>query len=223
VIKFTATGGVLSQQGRGLGAHFTQPEMDAIVSTANALGLKVASHAHGADGVLGASRAGVASIEHGTFANPEALRTMREKGTWYVPTLMAFTGLNERVGKSFYTPTVEGKAREALEKWGNALRAANAAGVRVAFGTDAGVFEHGRNAGEFRLMVEKGGMTQRAALVAATTGAAELLGLERETGRLAPGMAADMIAVRGDPQADPDALNRPEFVMAMGRVVPLQD
>lgn len=221
VIKITATGGVLSQQARGLGLHFTAPEMQAIVTTADSLGLKVAAHAHGDDGIRGASDAGAASIEHGTWMSAETIKAMRANGTWYVPTLAALTGLNERVGKGIFTPAVEKKARETLALWGKALGAAHKAGVKIAFGTDAGVIEHGRNAEEFALMVEKGGMSQQAALVAATTGAAELLGLSGETGTIEAGKAADIIAVAGDPLSDPRALLKMRFVMTAGRTIPL--
>jgi imidazolonepropionase-like amidohydrolase len=223
VIKITATGGVLSQQGRGLGAHFTGDEMAGIVATAGSLGLKVAAHAHGADGIAEAVKAGVASIEHGTFIDEAGIRAMKAKGAWYVATLMALDGVNARMGKGIYTPTVEKKAREALAKWGQGLKAASAAGVNIAFGTDSGVFEHGRNAGEFALMVEKSGMTQQAALVSATTGAARLLGVDGDTGTIAVGKSADIIAVTGDPQRDPRSLLAIRFVMAAGRVVPLND
>ncbi len=221
VIKITATGGVLSQQARGLGQHFTGPEMQAITATATSLGLKVAAHAHGDDGIRGASDAGAASIEHGTFMTADTIRAMKANGTWYVPTLAALTGLQERVGRNIFTPAVEKKALDALALWGRALDAANRAGVKIAFGTDAGVIEHGRNAEEFALMVEKGGMSQRAALVAATTGAAELLGLADEVGTIAPGKSADIIAVAGDPLSDPRALLKMRYVMASGRTVAL--
>ncbi len=221
VIKITATGGVLSQQARGLGQHFTDPEMQAITATASSLGLKVAAHAHGDDGIRGAAAAGAASIEHGTLMTAETIRVMKANGTWYVPTLAALTGLQERVGKGIFTPAVERKALDTLALWGKALEAANRAGVKIAFGTDAGVIEHGRNAEEFALMVEKGGMTQRAALISATTGAAELLGLSDEIGTIAPGKSADIIAVSGDPLTDPRALRKMRFVMASGRTIPL--
>lgn len=221
VIKITATGGVLSQQARGLELHFTPAEMTAIVETAGSLGLKVMAHAHGDSGIRGAVEAGVATIEHGTFASADTLRLMRQKGTWYVPTLMAFQGLADRVGKGIYTPVVELKAKAALAQWGNGLAAAVRAGVPIAFGTDAGVFEHGRNGEEFALMVEKGGMSPRAALVAATVDAARAAGLADEIGTIAPGKAADIVAVSGDPLADPRVLAKMRFVMANGRIVPL--
>ncbi|MGH6728858.1 MAG: amidohydrolase family protein, partial [Sphingomicrobium sp.] len=222
VIKITSTGGVLSQQGRGLEGHFDPAEIRSITSTAHRLGLKVAAHAHGARGIEDAARAGVDSIDHGTFADAASLRAMQANGAWLVPTLMAFTGLQDRVGKNVYTPVVEAKARLALGQWGRALAAANRAGVRIAFGTDAGVFEHGRNAEEAALMVRLGGMTPRAVLVSATTGAAELLGIARETGTLEPGKAADLIAVQGDPLTDVDALQHVDYVMAGGKPVPMK-
>lgn len=221
VIKITATGGVLSQQSRGLGAHFTPEEMKAIVDTAASLGLKVAAHAHGDDGIRAAAAAGVASIEHGTYLSAETAKVMKARGTWMVPTLAALTGLSERVGKGVYTPVVDAKARQVLELWGKQVQASRAAGVNIAFGTDAGVMEHGRNAEELALLVEKGGMSPRAALVSATTGAAELLGLSDEIGTIAPGKSADIIAVNGDPLSDPRSLLKMRFVMAAGRTIPL--
>ncbi|MCS6987061.1 MAG: amidohydrolase family protein [Sphingomonadaceae bacterium] len=218
VIKFTATGGVLSQQARGLERHFAPEEMRAIVTTAETLGLKVAAHAHGDSGIAAAVEAGATSIEHGTFASSATLQAMKARGTWFVPTLMATQGLIDRVGKSVYTLVVEAKAKAAIAAWGKALAAAYRAGVRIGFGTDAGVFEHGRNGEEFALMVEKGGMSPRAALVAATTDAARMLGLEDRIGRIAPGLSADLVAVDGDPLADPRAMTRVRFVMAAGRI-----
>jgi imidazolonepropionase-like amidohydrolase len=217
VIKFTATGGVLSQQGAGLEAHFTDEEMRAIVVSAHALGLKVAAHAHGARGIEAAARAGVDSIEHGTFADAAAIQAMRRSGTALVPTLMAFTGARESLEAGRLTPTVAVKAREALSHLGEAVRAARAAGVPVVFGTDAGVFAHGRNGEEFAQLVRFGGMSPAEAIASATTGAARLLGLEGEIGRIAAGYSADLIAVDGDPLADVRALERVEFAMVRGR------
>jgi imidazolonepropionase-like amidohydrolase len=219
VIKITATGGVLSQQGRGLGQHFTDEEMSAIVTTAHGLGLKVAAHAHGARGIEGAAKAGVDSIEHGTFADAAALKMMKANGSYMVPTLMAFTGIRERLGKNVYTPTVEAKVRETLKSVGLALKSAREMGVPIAFGTDSGVFEHGRNAQEFAQMVELGGLTPAQAIATATTGAAKLLGLESEVGKLAVGYSADIIAVTGDPLANVRTLEKVDFVMVRGRVI----
>jgi imidazolonepropionase-like amidohydrolase len=219
LIKITATGGVLSQQGRGLGQHFTDAEMQSIVATAHGLGLKVAAHAHGARGIEGAARAGIDSIEHGTFADDAAIKAMVANKTWYVPTLMALVGIDERLGKKVYTPIVEKKVRETLALRGKALAAATKAGVRIAYGTDSAVYEHGRNGEEAGQMVKYGGMTPRAVLVSATSGAAELLGVTAETGTLTPGKAADIIAVDGDPIIDAGELAKVRWVMARGHVV----
>src|SRR3954447_7383394 len=218
VIKFMATGGVLSQGDRGLGQSFTDAEMRAIVETAHALGLKVAAHAHADEGIAAAVRAGVDSIEHGTFVSPATIQLMRQRGTTSVPTLMAFVGIRERLGHNVYTPLVESKVRMTLEVVGRAARLAHEAGVPVVFGTDAGVYEHGRNAGEFAELVERAGLTPAQALAAGTTGAAHLLGLDNEVGRIAPGFSADLIAVDGDPLADPRVLQHVGFVMVRGHV-----
>lgn len=221
VIKITATGGVLSQQARGLGQHFSDPELKSIMDTAHSLGLKVAAHAHGAKGIETAARAGVDSIEHGTFVDDAGLKAMKANGTYMVPTLMAFTGISERLGKGVYTPQVEEKIRQTLEVRGKQIAAAKREGVPVAFGTDSAVYEHGRNAEEFGLLVRYGGLTAREALASATTGAAKLLGLEAEVGTLEAGKSADLIAVDGDPLSDVTVLEKVRFVMASGRVVPM--
>ncbi len=219
VIKITATGGVLSQQGRGLEAHFTNDEMASIANTAHSLGLKVMAHAHGARGIEAAAAAGIDSIEHGTFADEAALKVMRAKGTALVPTLMALEGVRARLGKGIYTPTVEVKAKQALEFAGRQVKLAKAMGVTVAFGTDAGVFEHGSNAGEFALLVNAG-MTPTEALASATTVAAKTLGLENEIGRIAVGYSADMVAVNENPLTNIRTLEKAEWVMVRGRIVP---
>jgi imidazolonepropionase-like amidohydrolase len=219
VIKFTATGGVLSQQAGGLEAHFTDEEMRAIVTTAHSLGLRVAAHAHGARGIEAAARAGVDSIEHGTFADAAAIAAMRRSGSALVPTLMAFTGVRESLAQGRFTPIVAAKAREALSHLGEAARAARAAGVPVVFGTDAAVYPHGRNAEEFAQLVQYAGMSPAEALASATTAAARLLGMENEIGRIAPGFSADLIAVDGDPLADVRLLQHVGFVMVRGRVM----
>lgn len=222
VIKITATGGVLSQQGRGLEGHFDPAEIRAITSTAHRLGLKVAAHAHGARGIEDAARAGVDSIDHGTFADTAALQAIKANGGWFVPTLMAFTGVRDRLGKNIFTPVVEAKGCEALAVWGRALAAAHRAGVKIAFGTDAGVFEHGRNGEEAELMVRLGGMSPRQVLISATTGAADLLGIANEVGTLESGKSADLIAVEGDPLSDATALTRVGYVMARGEPVAMK-
>ena len=222
VIKITSTGGVLSQQGRGLEGHFNPAEIRAITDTAHRLGLKVAAHAHGARGIEDAALGGVDSIDHGTFADAAAVKALKARGTWFVPTLLASTGLRDRIGKNVFTPVVEAKAKQAMAVWGLGLREAHRAGVKIAFGTDAGVFEHGRNAEEAELMVRLGGMSPREVLVSATTGAAELLDISGEVGTVEPGKSADLIAVDGDPLIDPKALTRVSYVMANGRPISMR-
>jgi imidazolonepropionase-like amidohydrolase len=218
VIKITATGGVLSQQARGLDKHFTDAELKAINDTATSLGLKVAAHAHGPRGIESAARAGIATIEHSSFTDDAALKAMKANGTAMVPTLMAVSGLVDRIGKNIYTPVVEAKAKTALGVWGKALNAAYKMGITIGFGTDSGVFEHGRNGEEFGLMVEKGGMSPRDAIASATSIAARLMGLESEIGTLDVGKSADMIAVDSDPLKDVRTLEKPSFVMARGTI-----
>ncbi len=218
-IKITATGGVLSQQARGLDQHFTNEEMRAIVAAAHGLGMHVAAHAHGPRGIEAAARAGVDSIEHGTFADDAALAAMRANGTAFVPTLMAYTGIRERLGTGVYTPQVEAKVRETLAVVGQAARRAHDQGITIVFGTDAGVFEHGRNAEELALYVEMIGMTPTEVLRSATLDAAELLGMENEIGRLAPGYSADLIAVADDPLTDIRALEAVDYVMVRGQPI----
>lgn len=218
LIKITATGGVLSQQGRGLEAHFSDAEMKSIVDTATSLGLKVAAHAHGARGIEAAARAGVQTIEHGTYIDEQAARVMREKGTILVPTLMAFQGIKENLGTGFYTPVVEEKVRAVGPFAESIVERAQKWGVKMAFGTDAGVFPHGQNARELALM-RKGGMSNREALASATTVAAQVLGLEQEIGRLAPGYSADIVAVKGNPLDDVAVLESVDWVMVRGRVI----
>lgn len=218
LIKITATGGVLSQQGRGLEAHFSDAEMRSIVDTARSLGLDVAAHAHGARGIEAAARAGVQTIEHGTYIDEAAARAMRENGTILIPTLMAFQGIKVNLGTGFYTPVVEDKIRAVSEVAETIVQRARRSGVRIAFGTDAGVFPHGRNAGEFALL-KAAGFSDREALASATDVAAEVLGLEGEIGRLAPGFAADIIAVDGNPLEDVTVLEQVDWVMARGRVI----
>ena len=218
LIKITATGGVLSQQGRGLEAHFSDAEMKSIVDTANLLGLKVAAHAHGARGIEAAARAGVHTIEHGTYIDEAAARAMKANGTILVPTLMAYEGIKEKVGTGFYTPVVDAKIREAGQYADTIVTRAIRWGVPVAFGTDAGVYPHGDNAGEFALLVAQG-MSNRDAVRAATTYAAQVIGMEDEIGRLAPGFSADLIALDGNPLENAALLEDVDWVMVRGRVV----
>ena len=218
VIKITATGGVLSQQGRGLEAHFTPEEMKAIADTAHSLGLKVMAHAHGARGIQQAAEAGIDSIEHATYLDEAAAKAMKARGTVLVPTLMALEGVSEGLGKGVYTPVVEDKIRAVQPLMASLVSRARQFGVTVVFGTDAGVYQHGRNAEELGLM-RKQGMTDREVLASATTGAAKVLGMESQIGKLAPGFSADIIAVQGNPLADVTVLEKVDFVMVRGRVI----
>lgn len=221
VIKFHATGGVLDPGAMGLEQHFSDAEMKAIVDTAHSLHLKAAAHAHGARGILAAVRAGVDSIEHGTFIDDEGVKAMKAHGTYYSATLMAFSGLQMYIGKGIYTPNSEAKARQTLAVWGQGLNKAYRAGVKIALGTDAAVFPHARAGEELGLMVTKGGMTPRDALIAATKGGAGLLDLSSETGTLDVGKSADLIAVDGDPLTDPAAVTHVGYVMVKGKPIPM--
>ncbi len=219
VIKIATTGGVNSRIGLGLGAQMFEDEVRAIVETARLYGKRVAVHAHGADGIALALRAGVDSIEHGTLIDDDILRLWRNSRTYYVPTLSTVNGYLERLRNN--PDAYVGEVREKIE-WrigitGQSLRRAVPAGVRIAFGTDAGVSMHGRNADEFPLMVQHG-MTPMSAIEAATVNAADLLGLADEIGTIEPGKVADIVAVRGDPLSDVGVLRQMRFVMARGRV-----
>ncbi|MEH6662414.1 MAG: amidohydrolase family protein [Parasphingorhabdus sp.] len=218
IIKITATGGVLSQQGRGLDAQFTGEEMQSIADTAHSLGLKVMAHAHGARGIEAAARAGIDTIDHGTFADEAALKVMKANGTVLVPTLMAFKGVSERLGKGIYTPVVEEKIRMTMGRVGKAVTLAKKLGVPIGFGTDAGVYNHGRNAEELQLMVDAG-LTPREAVATATTIAAKTLNMENEIGRIAVGYSADLIAFDGNPLDNVRALEKVDWVMVRGRII----
>ena len=223
VIKFHATGGVLDPGAMGLEQHFSDGEMKAIVNTAHSLGLKTAAHAHGPRGILAAVRAGVDSIEHGTFIDDIGVREMKARGTYYSATLMAFSGLNQYLGKGIFSANSETKARIALAQWGVGLNKAYRGGVKIALGTDSGVAPHAQANQEVGLMVSKGGMSTRDALIAATKGGPDLMGLSSETGTLDAGKSADLIAVDGDPLIDPAAVMHVDYVMVMGRPIPMKD
>jgi imidazolonepropionase-like amidohydrolase len=218
VIKITATGGVLSQAKNGLNPQFTEAEVAAIVATARDYGFKVAAHAHGAEGIKRAVRGGVDTIEHGTMLDDEGIRLMKQKGTWLVATITAGRWTAEKAKiDGFFSALVRPKAAEIGPKIQATFGRAYKAGVRIAFGTDTGVSEHGRNAQEFRYMVEAG-MPANEAIQAATVRAAEALGRD-DLGLLAPGRFADLIAVDGDPLADVGQLEKVTFVMKGGKVV----
>ena len=218
VIKFATTGGVNS--GTGLATRMYEDEARALVETAHAYGRKVAVHAHGADGIKLALRAGADSIEHGTVMDDEIIRIMKAKGTYYVPTLSTVNGYLERLAANpnAYAPDVKKQIDWRIGITGQSLAKAAPAGVKIAFGTDAGVSKHGRNADEFELMV-KYGMTPVEAIKAATVNAADLLGLASEIGTIEAGKSADLIAVAGDPVADVRVLKSVAFVMARGEIV----
>jgi imidazolonepropionase-like amidohydrolase len=219
LIKIATTGGVNSRIGAGLGAQMFDDEAKAIVETARLYGKKVAVHAHGADGINMALAAGAASIEHGTLLDDESIRLFKRGGAYLVPTLSTVNGYLERLAAdpNAYSAEVLPKIRWRISITGQNVAKAWPAGVKIAFGTDAGVSKHGRNADEFELMV-KHGMPAAAAIQAATVNAADLLGLASEIGSIEPGKSADLIAVRGDPLADVTVLKRVGFVMARGRV-----
>ena len=222
VIKVHATGGVLDAGAMGLEQHFSDAELKAIADMAHSLHLKVAAHAHGARGIEAAARAGIDSIEHGTFLDAAGVQAMKAHGSFYSATLMAFSGVNRLLGTGKLTPAMEAKGRQALSTWGQGLNLAYRSGVKIALGTDAAVFPHREAAQELGLMVSKGGMTPRDALIAATRGGADLLDLENETGTLDPGKSADLIAVDGDPLSDATAVTRIGYVMVGGKPIPMQ-
>jgi imidazolonepropionase-like amidohydrolase len=214
VVKFAATGGVLSNVAGGLGRAMTPEEMRAIVDTAHGLGRKVAAHSHAAEGTKAALEAGVDSIDHGTFLDDETVRLFKAKGAYLVPTMIApVAALAQARGGQLPANTIpkaEAAAAAAMASHSRAFRA----GVKVAFGTDSGVSKHGDNAKEFALMVSAG-LTPAQAIRAATVSAADLLG-RTDLGALRPGMAADVIAVTGSPLDDVTRLERVDFVMRRG-------
>ena len=222
VIKIMATGGVLDPGARGLEQHFTDAEMKGIVDMAHASGLKVAAHAHGTRGILGATLAGVDSIEHGTFIDQAGANAMKARGTYYSATLMAFSGVQGLIGTGKLPPESEAKAKLTFAVWGKGLNLAYRTGVKIALGTDSAVAPHSQANKELELMVTKGGMTPRDALIAATKGRPDLMGLSNETGTLEPGKSADLIAVAGDPLVDPTAVQHIDYVMVEGRPIPMK-
>ena len=217
IIKICATGGVLSLADEVDTAQLTQDEMNAIVDEAHRLHKKVAAHAHGAEGAKTAIRAGVDSIEHGSFLDDEALRMMKEHGTWLVPTLMAGEYVSGKAAERHYPPEIAAKAKAAVAARSATFRKALAMGVKIAFGTDSAVSPHGLNAQEFALLVDHG-MSPAAALRTATSSAADLLGLAQRIGTLEAGKEADVIAVPGDPFADIHRMETVSFVMKGGEI-----
>jgi imidazolonepropionase-like amidohydrolase len=217
VIKICATGGVLSKGDDPNASQYTLEEMKAIVADAHRLGRKVAAHAHGAEGVRWASEAGVDSIEHGHFMDDAAIATMKKNGTYLVPTLFLTEYMQQHLENSGVPEFSKRKMREVAAAAPLNVKKAFAAGVKVAFGTDAAVYPHGLNAGEFHVYV-KLGMTPLAAIQTATINASDLLGTKFLVGSLEPGKFADVIAVDGDPTKDVTILEHVKFVMKGGAV-----
>lgn len=215
VIKFMPSGGVLSLSDPVDVPELTQEEMNAIVSEAHAWHRKAAAHCHGDLAAKMAIKAGVDSIEHGTFLEDDTLRLMKKQGVYLVPTLFAGAWVGEKADN--YPPAIAEKARMAAAQMQAMFRRAVKIGVPIAFGTDSGVEPHGRNAEEFALM-SRNGLSPAQALLAATANAADLLGLAAQTGTLESGKAADIVAVPGNPLEDITATERPLFVMKAGTV-----
>jgi imidazolonepropionase-like amidohydrolase len=218
VIKFMATGGVLSEGDNPALEQYTPEEMKLIIDTAHGLGRKVAAHAHGEIGIRNAVLAGVDSIEHGSYINDEDIRLMKERGTYLVPTVYLQDWLIENLPSLGLTPSMTEKAKMVMPIARQNLSHAFKSGVKIAFGTDAAVYPHGLNAHEFAKMVDMG-MTPLAAIQAATVNAADLLGWSDRVGTLEPGKFGDLIAVDGDPLADVHILQNVRFVMKGGEVI----
>lgn len=218
VIKTCATGGVLSE-GDAVGAtQYTYEELKAMVDEANKLERKVAAHAHGTEGIKIAVRAGVSSIEHGSFLDEEGARMMKERGTFLVPTLSAAEAV-ERAAKNGVLKGLRAeKALAAAAAARHAIKLAVANKVQIALGTDAGVVPHGSNAHEFVLMVQWGGLSNMDSIVAGTSNAAKLLGWDKHLGSLTTGKWADIVAVSGDPLANIENMQKVVFVMKDGVV-----
>lgn len=218
-IKVTATGGVLSLNKDGRLPHYSENELETIVRTARDLGIPVAAHAHGDEGIRRASEAGVTSIEHGTFMSEATMDVLIKNKTWLVPTVTAGFAVSDsaRLAPGFFPEMVRVKALGIGPQIRETLGKAYRKGVRIAFGTDAGVFPHGRNGLEFGLMADAG-MNARDILRAATSDAALMLGLHDHIGALRPGFAADLVAVEGNPLQDIRVLQYIHLVLKGGRV-----
>jgi len=218
LIKITATGGVLSQAKDGANPQFTEEEVKAIVTAAKDYGYKVAAHAHGAEGIKRAIRGGVNSIEHGTFMDDEGMELMKKYGAWLVPTITAGKATADSAKiPGYYTDIVTPKALATGPQVQATFANAYKAGVKIAFGIDAGVFQHGKNWMEFGYMIEAG-MPAMEAIKAATINAADLLGQKDKLGSIEVGKTADVVAVDGDPLTDSTVFGKVVFVMKDGVV-----
>lgn len=212
-IKITATGGVLSIAKNGLNPQMTEEEIRAVVFTARDYGFKVAAHAHGTEGIKRAVRGGVDTIEHGTFMDEEGMKLMKERGTFYVPTMSAGRWVFDQAqDPNFFPPVVRPKALQVGPQIQGTFAKAYKAGVRILFGTDTGVGKHGDNAREFKLMVD-GGMPAMEAIRVATSAPAKFLELEDKVGSIAVGKLGELIGVPGNPLEDITAMERVVFVM----------
>ncbi|NNM77215.1 amidohydrolase family protein [Sphingomonas sp. ID1715] len=221
VIKFAASGGVGSNIAGGLEAQMTSDEMKAIVDTAHSFGRKVTAHAHGKSGIDLALKAGVDSIEHGSYLDEETFRLFKQTGAYLVPTMHAFESVIRQGRAGERPPASAAKAEQVAKVVKDAHRRAFASGIKVAFGTDSGVGPHGTNALEFTYMTQVG-MPPARAIRTATVDAATLLGQADRIGTIEPGKEADIIAVTGNPTEDVKRLERVEFVMKDGRIHKLQ-
>jgi len=218
VIKVTATGGVLSVARDGSAPQFQQDELEAVVETAKDFGIHVAAHAHGDEGMKRAVKAGIHSIEHGTLMTEETMDMMVKAGTWLVPTVTAGMSAAEYAKiPGYYPPVVRDKAMQIGAQIQQTFAKAYKKGVKIAFGTDAGVFPHGDNYREFIYMTEVG-MPNLEAIQSATLNAALLMGIEDKLGTLEAGKIADIIAVSGNPDQDIKAMKDVVFVMKDGKI-----
>ncbi|WP_240125936.1 metal-dependent hydrolase family protein [Thermomonas alba] len=218
LIKIMPSGGVLDESASADNPQMTLEEIKAVVAAAHDYGFTVAAHAHGTEAIRRAVLGGVDSIEHGTFMDEADMQLMKQRGTWYVPTITAGKYVQEKAETpGYYPPQVAAKARLVGPRIQATAGKAYRAGVRIAFGTDAAVYPHGQNAQEFKYMVEAG-IPAAYALQAATRNAAELLGRSQDLGALEPGKYADVVAVKGDPLADITRMQAVEFVMKGGTV-----
>src|SRR3978361_157545 len=216
LIKIASTGGVLDLSEDGTGAQFSIDEIKAVVETAKDYGMRVACHAHGAEGIRRAILGGVTSIEHGTFMNDEDMELAKKYGTYLVPTIIAGKSVADSAKiPGYFPPVIARKAVEVGTQIQETFGKGYKAGVKIAFGTDAGVYPHGKNALEFQYMVEAG-MPPMEAIKAATTSAADLLGISSKTGSISKGKFADIIAIDGDPIADIKTMKNVVFVMKEG-------